>query len=154
MWSPVWALRPLIVMLLVGIAHPPTEDGRRASPWGREMRGKGFTSQAQNAPGSGSGVEVEPGVDVVELEAAHLPDPLEPVAQGAPVDGEPVGRLVVVAAALEVGRQGLDQLRAVGGVVVEERAQPLPYETLHLGVVLAAGQDPVDPEAVMGRDPG
>src|SRR5438067_3316689 len=117
MWSPGETESPLIVMLLVSMPHPPTGKGRRASPWRREMHGGDLISEAEQPPGPGGGVEVEAGVDVGQVEAAHLPDPLEPVAQRGAVDGQSVGGLVVVAAALQVGRQRPDQLGAVSGVV-------------------------------------
>lgn len=56
-------------------------------------------------------VQVESGLGIGKVEAADLPDGLQAVTQGASMDGQALGRTVIVAAVVQVLGQGLHQVR-------------------------------------------
>lgn len=120
------------------------------------MRTTGLSGLAHGVhgfPGPGGQLQVESGVGVGEVVMGHLADALQPVAQGAAVQGQRRGSEVVVAATLQIAGQGLEQLRAFGGVVVEEGAQLAVDERLNRADVGDLGEQPVDTEVLEHGDP-
>jgi hypothetical protein len=79
-------------------------------------------------PGTGSDVQVEAGVDNAEVVAGQLADPAQPVAQRASVDQQRVRGRVIVARALVVLPESVQQVAVVGLVIVDEGAEPFPDE--------------------------
>jgi hypothetical protein len=59
-----------------------------------------------------------------------IAESLQPVAQGAAMQGQRLGGEVVVAAVLQVAVKGVDELRPFGGVVVKQGAEPAVDEGL------------------------
>ena len=76
----------------------------------------------------GRGVQVQPDAGVPEVVAGEFADVMNPIAQRAAVDTEYSGAGIVVAAAIEVDRQSLDQIRTMFDVVIEESAEPVSSE--------------------------
>ena len=74
------------------------------------------------------GVQVQPDAGVPEVVASEFADAMNPIAQRAAVDTEYSGAGIVVAAAIEVDRQSLDQIRTMFDVVIEESAEPVSGE--------------------------
>ena len=92
-------------------------------------------------PCSGCEVQVEPSVDVGEVVAGDLGDSREPITKGVAMDGERPSGLVVVAAAVEIGREGWDEVGAVELVIVEQPAEPVGNEAFDLGGILFDRED-------------
>src|SRR2546423_1051022 len=84
-----------------------------------------------DVPGAGGELQVEVDLGIGEVVGQQLPDPPQPVFEGAATDGQRLGRGVVVATAIEISAQGGYQLGALVGVVVDERAEPVAHEALH-----------------------
>lgn len=74
-------------------ADPP----RRPSGWPRSA-----PPTQNDLPDARCHLQIEPGVHIRQIAVADLTDALQPVAQGAAVDRQRGGRIVVVASAVEV----------------------------------------------------
>ena len=92
-------------------------------------------------PCSGCEVQVEPSVDIGEVVAGDLGDSREPITKGVAMDGECPSGLVVVSAAVEIGREGWDEVGAVELVIVEQPAEPVGDEAFDLGGILFDRED-------------
>src|SRR5262247_1658140 len=106
----------------------------------------------EQRPGSGGDMQIEPLLDVGEVDVGDLADALQPIAHGAPVDRQRIGGVVVAPTAFEISRQCLGELGVVFLVVVEQGAEPLPDERLNLLLAVASREESVEPElAVRGH---
>src|ERR1700761_5485001 len=79
----------------------------------------GRIGSTEHAESPGSQVEVETSVHILQITAGDLADPRQPIAQGAAMNLQRLCRQIVVSAAIEVVRQGLNQLGTFGAIVVE-----------------------------------
>ena len=79
----------------------------------------GRIGSTEHAEYPGSQVEVEASVHILQITVGDVADPRQPIAQGAAMNLQRLCRQIVVSAAIEVVREGLDQLGTFGAIVVE-----------------------------------
>src|ERR1700742_2959108 len=79
----------------------------------------GRVASTEHAEYPGSQVEVEASIDILQITVGDVADARQSIAQGAAMNLQRLCRQIVVSAAIEVVREGLDQLGTFGAVVVE-----------------------------------
>lgn len=90
------------------------------------------TQSLERLPGTAGKLEVEGHLGIAEIALGDLSDPLQPVLQRAPMDGQCQGRTVVVAAGLQILVECVDEIRVTLGVVLDKRPEPLGDIPLNL----------------------
>src|SRR5882757_4994321 len=84
----------------------------------------------QNLPGSGRKLEVEARRRVGQIASGDVANPLQAVLERVAVHAQSVAGGGVIASALEILEEGLDEVRILLEVVVEQGAELFGHEAL------------------------
>src|ERR1700741_2234726 len=93
-------------------------------------------------------MQVQSVIYVLQVTPRDVANAAKPIAQGASVDSERLGRSVVVPAAIQIMGERRDQIGVLLAVVAQQRTQPLHHEVLHLWPIASAIKDAVQAEVL------